>query len=256
MLIVPVVLLACLVRSLFGILDRDDDRRRQAENFEKAPVEVIALASPAAQPAKLPLTYPAGELATAATWPRACDVLPDDDVRAFLPQADHFERRGEGRTVTFRTDEVQVPADVPYRKTVDIVTVDVPEYRCDVKFWLPHKTLPPHPTTPIATLTVMIEAAGDPPVVRAFAGGYLHEPADDQFAAAHGAAACRLLAENSVRCTKGALTLDVDGGYLAVYDGVDTCRLDGTQPGKENQRSAYFSKVVLPVMAYLLAKIP
>ena len=90
LLLVPVTLLGCVIRSLYGVKERHDDRRREVETFVRAPVAVVAVASPSAAPAKLPLSYPAGELATAATWPRACAILTDDDIRAFLPQAGHF----------------------------------------------------------------------------------------------------------------------------------------------------------------------
>ncbi|MFI5954378.1 hypothetical protein [Cryptosporangium sp. NPDC051539] len=157
LLVVSVLVLGCVVRSLYGFTQRDDDRRQEAEDFEKAPVAVVALASPSVAPPKLPLAYPAGELATAATWPRACESSPTVT-----------SGRSSRRPTTSRAKAASGPT----------------ECKCEIGFWLPHKSMPPHQVMPVAELNVTVEGAGDPAVVRAYGWGYDNNPTDGQFAGA------------------------------------------------------------------------
>jgi hypothetical protein len=80
-----VVVLALVVTGSIWVLDYvddSDDRQAAREAFKNAPVPEVVVAAPSAAPPKLALSYPAGTLATAATWPKACEILTDDDVRA------------------------------------------------------------------------------------------------------------------------------------------------------------------------------
>jgi hypothetical protein len=67
-----VVVLALVVTGSIWVLDYvddSDDRQAAREAFKNAPVPEVVVA-PSAAPPKLALSYPAGTLATAATWPK------------------------------------------------------------------------------------------------------------------------------------------------------------------------------------------
>jgi hypothetical protein len=240
-------------------IDRDetlDARRKAQEEFEAAPVPEVVLGTPPASPPTLALpAYPAGTLATGESWPRACDLLTDDTIRAMLPQADLFHRTGTAETRVFRTE--QLLPDSGLKVQVASQTIHVPEHQCDVRFWLPHKTMN-DVRHPLASLSVAVDIAGDPAANRSFAWSlYLDpEPADLAFARARGAYGCRTFGESRRTCTKGALTITVDGYLNAPIDPVEVLRMPEAAARGETNQKRYEATVLPTLMTHLLARIP
>src|SRR5688500_11453070 len=89
---------------------------------DEGPPTVAVGAKP---PAGAPLTlgpYPPGDLALdGASWPRACALFGDDDVRTVLPQATRITRAGAAKHVRWEYPQQQPP------RTETIV---VPENSC------------------------------------------------------------------------------------------------------------------------------
>lgn len=174
---------------------RDDDADRSPA-AASVPEVVVDTPPDPARPFTLP-DPPPGDLATDGnTWPRACTLLADNDLKLTLPQATGFTREGSGTTLTFGTRKIAVP-----------------EQTCSIDFHLPHKESA-GPAPHEGHLTVRVEAFGDPAVVDDFDGEYLSRgDADETFARQHVAWRCAGHAPKThpsgLVCTKGPLKLSV-----------------------------------------------
>jgi hypothetical protein len=263
-ILVRVVILAlplvCGVSSLVSNCNRKADEHKEQQRYAAAPAPEVLLASPSTRPAKLALpAYPAGTIATdGTTWPRACSLLTDDDLRTFLPQAQQIKHTGEARSLTFDTKEYH-PAPIELGTTTlkDRQLVAVPEQSCRVSFWLPHKSRTGG-TEGIASLTVSVIGAGDPAIVSGFGlGHYLSMSVPEaEFAKANGARGCTGVPVPTYTCTKGALTLVVDGRLNSMDADVPTVHIAGQPMTAGGASLRYQEKVIPSVMAYLLSRIP
>jgi hypothetical protein len=259
--LIPVLLLGCGIWQLVSRHNRLEAEQRDHARYVALPVPEVVLGSSPAAPAKLSLpAYPAGDLATdGSSWPRACTLLTDDDIKAVLPQADEFERSGQASTLVFDTKEYHPD---PYGRglgtstTIKTQSIAVPEASCKFRFFLPHKSLTGDHDR-IATLTVAVAAAGDPTIVYGFAFGYYltATDAERQFAKSHGGRGCAGLQHPPIRCTRGPLTVTVDGSIDALTGDDLRVRMPG-QPTYADDTIERFNEAVPPlVMALLLAKV-
>jgi hypothetical protein len=232
--------------------DRAEETRRNA-----APVPEVVLATPPVPATALTLAaYPANDLATdGSTWPRACSLLTDDEVRLVLPQATGLTRTGHGDTATFETKDYLPQAGVSSTRQTQRITV--PENSCRIQFDLPHKTRTGDPPQ-IASLEVHVNAFGDPAVVDAFASAYYTQrtDAEEAFARAHTAWHCAGLEQTLLRCTKGPVTVSVGAWVDALDAGTQRVRMPG-QPEHTDGTATRFAAAVQPVvMGHLLDRIP
>jgi hypothetical protein len=260
--IVVVALLVCCARFVAFHGAREAAVDSAAASYAAAPVPEVMVGTPSwAPPERLALpAYPAGEIAAGDSWPRACSLLTDDEVLRVLPQADRFGRSG-GPAQTIKFETAVHPRD-PFTGAVDTgyiaknQAITVPEPSCDIRFWLPHRSLSQE-WDRIAGITVRVQAAGDPKIVYGFAfGDYLSmSEADVTFARAHGAVGCRGSA-TGWRCTRGSLTIEV-AGELDGLSGADLqIRMPGQQSRDATEGSRLFVEAVTPIiMARLLAKL-
>lgn len=253
-LLAVLALFVTFINRLWDHLDDSDDRRAAGEAFENAPAPELVVSTPTAAPPKLALTYPAGALATAETWPRACDLLSDDDVRAFLPQAENITRTGKADSTVFNVEAFDPTSR--YRWIVKGQRIDMPEASCDIQFHLPHKSSFADPG-PVAVLTVAVSVAGDPEIVWGYSWALFpnSEPADPQLVAAGGARACKGGPGRDITCTKGAVTFSVGAGIAAEERGIETIRVPGTSPGTDST-TAFRTLLTPRVTAHVLARIP
>jgi hypothetical protein len=97
----------------------------------------------------------ANGLAPFASWPKACDLLTDADVRALLPQAFRIQHRSED--VTF---DLRHGALAPGRQQA------VAGASCSISWWLPGGSSDPKFDSPTVELSVSLVAVGAPALVR------------------------------------------------------------------------------------------
>lgn len=94
-----------------------------------APELTVGAAPTDQRPVALP-AFPPGGVADGAQWPRACDLLTDDEVRAVLPQAAAVARAGAADTI----DHTLLTALGVGDEAADIA---VPERSCRIAVGLP-----------------------------------------------------------------------------------------------------------------------
>jgi hypothetical protein len=102
-----------------------------------APELVVGAAPTGRPPLALP-AYEPGSLAPAAEWPRACDLLADDEVRAVLPQATAIVRTGAADTID--ADLLATLGTGPGPSggaPADAGGIAVPERTCSITIGLP-----------------------------------------------------------------------------------------------------------------------
>lgn len=93
-----------------------------------SPPPTIAVRDAPADPPTFTLARPAkGGLVPASKWPKACDLITDDDVRAILPQARGVDHAGPPATV-----DVVDHVDVTRQRQLK-----VPQPSCRIEFVLP-----------------------------------------------------------------------------------------------------------------------
>lgn len=141
-------------------------------------------------------------------WPKACDLLTDEDIRAVLPQAEGFHRRSEDQKMTIHPDLLSEVFSPP-------MSVVVTNANCAVGFSLPgarYKRELPDSSGFILRLSVI--AAGNEEVVKLNAPGTERDTRINL-----GGATCVDDSFNSYRCTKDRIVFSISGPSSGTIQG-------------------------------------
>jgi hypothetical protein len=148
-----------------------------------APELTLGAAPTDLRPVPLP-AYPPGSVGDGPEWPRACDLLTDDDVLAVLPQATGVAHTGDGDTIDYDLTAIPgtetEPAADPHGRARRI---EVPERSCTVTALLP--AVDDDGGTGIAqgSVDVRITMVGSPDTVGFFWSPFQPQPMADRFGA-------------------------------------------------------------------------
>jgi hypothetical protein len=162
---------------------------------EPAPPPAIAVRDAPANPPRFSLAKPGkGGLLPAARWPKACDLISDDDVQAILPGASRIDHYPQTATI-------EVSDHIGLARSRQI---EVPQRGCRIEFELPRAE--GDDAAPAASrIQFDLDAVGTKKVAA------LNFQETGDVVEGSGAGECRRLADSRYHCRVKGVVFTLDG---------------------------------------------